>query len=146
MHLSAVQKNSLAVLTTREPGTVSDESRLIFAVFLVGEPYEGDNRQTGYVASDSKWKIELTPEEARQMLFWNYYVNPNAPLRIVFGSGLHRYLSDEQAAQILRDIAAVRRDPQDKAFAHQFFAHFCTINGIDMDSLPPAHGALVQRV
>lgn len=144
MRLLKVQKNSLAILTTREPNAVSDKSRFVFAVFLVDESYEGDNRDAGYVTTNSQWKIELTPIEAHKILFWNYYANPNAPQKIVFGSGLHRYLSDTQAAQILRDIITVKSIPEEKEFAQQFFQHFCKINGIDANDVPPPNGALVN--
>ena len=93
---------------------------LFFAVFLVDESHEGDNRDAGYVTTNSEWKIELTPTEAHKILFWNYYINQNAPQKIVFGSGLHRYLSDEQAAQILRDIITVKVSPKEKEFAQHF--------------------------
>ena len=132
----------LVVLTTRDPNYNTDECRYIFAVFLVDESYEGDHREAGYVTTRSDWKISLTPQETRKMRFWNYYVNRNAPERIVFGSGLHRYLSDNQAAQILRDIAEVRTDPQDKDFAKRFFEYFCQINGIDSKQVPLPAGAL----
>ena len=145
MRLLKVQKNSLAVLTTREPNAASDESRFVFAVFLVDESYEGDNRDAGYVTTNSEWKIELAPTEAHKILFWNYYINRNAPQKIVFGSGLHRYLSDEQAAQILRDIITVKSIPEEKEFAQQFFQHFCKINGIDANDVPPPNGALVNN-
>ena len=145
MRLLKVQRNSLAVLTSREPNYVSDELRFIFAVFLVDESYEGDYRDAGYVTTTSEWKISLTPQEAHQILFWNYYLNQNAPERIVFGSGLHRYLSDNQAAQILRDIAEVRTEPKDKEFAQRFFEYFCTINGIDMAQVPPPVGVFKQK-
>ena len=71
MRLLKVQKNSLAVLTTREPHADSDESRFVFAVFLVDESHEGDNRDAGYVTTNYEWKIELTPTEANKKLFWN---------------------------------------------------------------------------
>lgn len=145
MRLLEVQRNSLAVLTSREPNSISDESRFIFAVFLVDESYEGDHRDAGYVTTNSEWKISLSPQEAHQILFWNYYLNQNAPERVVFGSGLHRYLSDYQAAQILRDIAEVRATPGDKEFARSFFEHFCTINGIDTEQIPSPAGALAQK-
>ena len=144
MRLMQVQRNSLAVLTTRDPNYNTDESRYVFAVFLVDESYEGDHREAGYVTTRSDWKISLTPQEARKIRFWNYYVNRNAPKKVVFGSGLHRYLSDNQAAQILRDIAEVRTDPQDKDFARRFFEYFCNINGLDSEQVPPPAGALAR--
>ena len=141
MKLLNVKKDRLAVLTTRDPDT-NDRARYIFAVFLIDEYFEGDGKDEGYVQCHSKWHIELKPDEAHQMLFWNYYVNQNAPERIVFGSGLHRYLSDIKAAQILRDIVRVKKDSEGKAFAEEFFAYFSRLAGIDVNSLPEPRGAL----
>lgn len=120
MKLKQVQINSLAVLTTRLPNE-PEENRLIFAVFLVDDTYEGDAREEGYVSTSSRYKIEMTPSEAQKLKFWNYYSCPNAPEVIKFGSGLHRYLSDEQAAQILRDIAALKKRTAQESLAREFF-------------------------
>ncbi len=43
MRLLKVHRNSLAVLTSREPNYATDDSRFVFAVFLVDESYEGDH-------------------------------------------------------------------------------------------------------
>ena len=144
MRMEKVQVNSLAVLTTRLPNS-SEEDRFVFAAFLVDEAYEGDNREAGYVTTNSKWKIELTPEESSKILFWNYYRCPNATDVIRFGSGLHRYLSDVQAAQILRDIAEVKTDIKEKEFAKEFFEEFCDRVGIDADNLSNNDGALCSK-
>lgn len=143
MRLLQVQRNSLAVLTSRDPYS-RDDTRFIFAVFLVDDNYEGDHREAGYVSTASNWKIALSPHEARKVLFWNYYFCPRAPEKIVFGSGLHRYLTDVQAAQILRDIAEIRVDPNARKFARDFFEHFCKVNGIDKGDVPPPNGGLVK--
>ena len=139
--LRNVRKGSLAVMTTRDPD-MADYSRYIFGVFLIDEYFEGDQEECGYVASHSKWRIELKPDESRQILFWNYYVNKNAPEKVVFGSGLFRYLSDIKVAQILRDIARVKKDAAEKLFAEEFLNHFCGLTGIDVESIPEPCGAL----
>ncbi len=141
MKLLKAQANSLAILTTRDPCDLEDK-RFIFAVFLVDEIFEGDAKEAGYVKSNSKWRIELTPHEAHQMLFWNYYVNPNNPQSIAFRTGLHRYISDIQAVHILKDIFTIKEQQNEKEFAKVFLQHYCTINGIDADNLPPPEGAL----
>jgi hypothetical protein len=141
MKLLKVQNNSLCILTTRLPNT-ADDARFIFAVFLVDESYEGDGREEGYVTNHSKWRIELTPDEAQKMLFWNYYVNKNKPDKIVFGSGLHRYLDDIQAAQILRDIVVVKEGKENRKLAEDFFHHFCMVVGLEENDIPPCAGAL----
>lgn len=144
MTLRKVQNNSLAILTTRNPYD-KDDKRFIFAVFLVDENFEGDVRESGYVTTNSKWKMELTPQEAHRLLFWNYYVCENAPEVIKFGSGLHRYISDDQAVQILRDIVKVKEKQSEKDFAQEFLNHYCTVNGIDVNLVPAPNGALIQN-
>ncbi len=142
--LRNVRKGSLAVMTTRDPD-MGDYSRYIFGVFLIDEYFEGDQEECGYVACHSKWRIELKPDEAYQILFWNYYVNKNAPEKIVFGSGLFRYLSDIKAAQILRDIVRVKKDPTEKAFAQEFLEYYCEKTGIELSELPKPSGALKRE-
>lgn len=144
MRLNQVQSNSLAVLTTRLP--YADESeRFIFAAFLVDESYEGDNRDKGYVSTRSEYKIELSVAESKKILFWNYYFNPKQPDLIRMGSGLHRYLDDDQAVQILQDIAIVKSGTQDEELAKRFLSHFCSINSIDANKVPQPKGALLRQ-
>lgn len=135
---------SLAVLTTRLPNE-PEENRIIFAVFLVDDTYEGDTRDEGYVSTTSRYKIEMIPSEARRLRFWNYYSCPNAPDVVKFGSGLHRYLSDKQATQILRDIAALKVGTAQEKLSQEFLAHFCKVNGISIEDVPQNSGALISR-
>lgn len=120
MKLNKVQVNSLAILTTREPYAVEKE-RFVFGVFLVDEAYEGDNREEGYVTTSSKYKLRLTKEEAKKVLFWNYYHNENAPEKAVWGQGLHRYITDEQAASILKDIVVIKKGKKRKNLLKSFW-------------------------
>ena len=82
---------------------------------------------------------------AEKILFWNYYACPNAPEVVKFGSGLHRYLSDMQAAQILKDIVAVKTDKQEKAFAEEFLIEFCNRVGLDVNEISEKEGALIKQ-
>lgn len=143
MVIREAHAGSLAALTTREPGT-PEEARFIFAVFLVDQSYDGDARQAGHVSADPEFRLELTPAEAKTIKFWNYYANPEAPKTIRYGSGLHRYLSSNQAAQILRDVAKVKTGKPDAELARRLFVRFCEINGLHPDKLPMPAGALVK--
>lgn len=140
--LKQVQTNSLAILTTREPNT-AEKQRIIFGVFIIDENYEGDNREEGYVTTHSDWKIALLPDEAHKMLFWKYYANGSSPKKPHWGTGLFRYLSDEQAIQILRDIVAVRKKQSDKDFAQRFLDHYCTVSKLNKANVAPPSGALL---
>lgn len=141
MKLNQVQSNSLCLLTTRDPVS-TEEGRYIFAIFLVDETYEGDGRDEGYVTSESRFKIKLAPSEAKRMLFWNYHANGNNPEIAAWNTGLHRYFSNEEAVQILRDILTLKRGTKDEKLAEEFFIHFCKINGIDPNVISEAKGAL----
>ena len=143
MKLQQVQNNSLCILTTRDPDS-SETDRYIFAIFLVDETYEGDNREEGYVSTRSKFKIKLSPDEAHKMLFWNYHTNDNQSDVAAWSSGLHRYFDDVEAVQILRDVADLKTGTADEALAKEFLSHFITINGADVDSVPTNNGAIVR--
>lgn len=143
MKLSKVQINSLAILTSREP-YAPEKDRFVFGVFLVDEAYEGDNRDEGYVTTSSKYKISLTQKEAKKILFWNYYHNENSPEKVAWGQGLHRYITDIQAASVLYDIWKVKAGTKDEELAKKFLDHFCKINAIKFDDLPVLEGALTR--
>lgn len=134
MKLKQVQINSLCILTTRNPDS-TEKQRYIFAVFLVDDSYDGDNWDEGYVAAHSKFKIKLSTEEAHKLLFWNYYANENHPEKPAWGSGLHRYLNDVKAVQILRDIVNVKKGTKDEALANEFLNHFCQVNLVDISEI-----------
>ena len=144
MTLKQVKPNSLCVLTTRIPNCM-EKDRCIFAVFLVDETYEGDEEEAGYVHTESKYKIKLSPKQAQSILFWNYYANSNNPEKANWGSGLHRYLEDKQAAQILRDVAKVKVGTADEKLALDFYNHFCKVKGIDDSNLGGLSGALKKQ-
>lgn len=135
------QPKSLAILTTRLPDT-PEEERVIFGVFLVDDLDEGDDRAEGFVKSMSKYRLELTPDEAGEIKFWKYHANDKNPEKAAWSQGLYRYTDDVEAAQILRDIAAVKKLASGKQFAEEFFAHFCTIKALDPNSIPAPNGAL----
>ena len=143
LKLNKVQINSLAILTTREPYSPEND-RFVFAVFLVDEAYEGDNREQGYVTTSSKYKLSLTKDEARKILFWNYYYNENAPEKAAWGQGLHRYITDVQAASVLHDIVTLKTGKKDEALAKEFLEHFCRINDINIADIPVLEGALYR--
>ena len=141
MHLNQVQPNSLCILTTRDPYSTEDQ-RYIFAAFLVDDTYGGDDLDEGFVTTRSEFRLQLSPEEAHKMLFWNYHANGKQPETAAWNSGLHRYMTDEQAAQILRDIASLKQNTQDAELARRFFDKFCMLTKIDTNKLKTPQGAL----
>ena len=116
---------------------------MIFGVFLVDESYEGDNQAEGYVTTTSKYKLKLTPDEANKILFWNYHKNSKDEGTARWSSGLYRYISDITSAQILRDIAEVKKNSSDAELAKEFFEYYCKVNNVDINSLPQNNGVLL---
>lgn len=139
--LNKVQNNSLCVLTTVEPNT-SEETRFVFGVFLVDETYEGDDSEEGYVTTNSKYKLKLSPEEAHKILLWNYHKNSNDEDRAFWGSGLYRYMTDIVSAQILKDVANIKKGTADEDLAKEFLEYYCQVNNVDLNTLPEPDGAL----
>lgn len=135
--------NSLAMLTTCAPNTGESE-RCIFAVFLIDELFEGNERDVGYVGAQEKFRIELSPREARETLYWKYHTNANSSKRALWGTGLFRYINDIEAAQLLRDIAVLKRGTADEQLADELFGYFCSLCRIDPEKLPQPSGVLCQ--
>lgn len=144
MRLNNVQPNSLCILTTREPYSTEAE-RIIFAVFLIDDTYSGDNKEEGFVSTQSKFKIMLSPKEAKKMLFWRYHANDNHPEKEAWSSGLHRYLTDSQAVQVLRDIAKLKKNTKDSELASEFLETFCKINAINIEDVGEPSGVLANK-
>jgi len=141
MKLQKVQSNTLAILTTRKPYT-EEEDRFIFAVFLVDDSYQGDNKEEGYVTTNSEYKIKLSNSEAVNLKFWDFYFNPNSPGTLAWGHGLHRYITDQQSVQILEAIVSLKAGTPDENLANRFAEHFCMIKGLERKRLPKPYGAL----
>lgn len=141
VRLTRARRNSLAILTTTKPYDTG-KNRVIFAVFLVDECSEGDDKASGYVKENPDWRIELTKQEADQMLFWNYYAYENSSS--FSWSGIVRYISDDIAVQILRDIVNVIA-PEYKNYAQEFLQYYCEINRINADDIPLPSGALLRK-
>ena len=135
-------ENKYKPMKLKKVKTPPESERFVFGVFLVDEAYEGDNRDEGYVTTTSKYKLCLSREQATKILFWNYYRNENAPDKIVWGQGLHRYVSDVQAACILKDIADIKKGTNEENLANEFLEHFCKINKLDIDKDLICNGAL----
>lgn len=144
MRLAQVQANSLCILTTREPYT-EEEERLIFAVFLVDRAYDGDSLDEGFVSTQSRFKLALSPQEAKKMPFWKYHANKSKVEKAFWGSGLHRYITNTEAVQILSDIAALKKGTEDEALAQEFLDVFCKVVNTSVEEAGRPEGVLMKR-
>lgn len=109
---------------------------------MVDDYFRGNDYEEGHVSAHPKYRIELSPKEAKKMLFWKYHRNDNSSDRMFWGSGLVRYLEDYQAAQILRDVARIKKGTNQERLANEFFHYYCKIHGINVDKIGKPRGAL----
>jgi len=107
----------IAFLTTRLPGSVEDERRIIglFKIDSMERPFET------IVYADERLRIRLPKDVAEQLYFWDYYRNSNTP-EAKWGNGLFRYLSDGLAARILDDVMTALEDSELKRIAAEMRA------------------------
>ncbi len=122
----------LCVLTTMLPG---EKERLIFAAFMIKEIFEGDDYESGQVYADSEYRIELTPDEAHAVRFWDYYQNESISDSKFWGSGLVRYFDDKTAVRMLKGIVEAKTTVAGKKKARELFDRYCQVNRIEQDDV-----------
>lgn len=130
--LKQIQNNSLCVLTTQKQDSNSAE-RQIFGIFIVASSEEGDEFSAGRVEAHSKYRLALTPKEASQMKFWNYYKNNSDKEPYKWGQGLFRYLDDSACIKILKDIIKIKQGTAEEQLAIEILDYYCNINQLKKD-------------
>src|SRR5690625_2279188 len=138
-----LRPNSASLLTVRAADQPETE-RQILGLYMVNETFSGNHNDDGMVPAHPEFRIELSEEEAAQMLFWNYYVNKNHPHRMTWNSGKYRYYDNVWTAQMLKDIIALKTDEEKIEQAKSFLEYFCQMNLLDPDDIPAPEGALKQ--
>lgn len=139
--MNKLDKNALCVLTTCYPQTV-EAMRCIFAAYLVDDSYSEVDRKSGYITTNSKYRLSFSHSEAQKLLFWNYYANNTKPNEAKWCMGEYRYFDNMTAAQILKDAAEIKKGTRDEKLAAEFFEYFCDIKNIDKNFIPESNGAL----
>lgn len=141
--LARLNTQSACLITTRD-SDVEEKERRIRGIYMVRENFLGKMAIDGYIPAHSEYKLRLTDEESKKMLFWTYYINNRFPDKITWNTGRYRYFENVMVAQILKDIINLREDTEDKEFVQSFFDYFCNINFIDGKNLPEPGGTLVE--
>jgi len=98
------------------------------------------------VVANPKYRIQLSLDEAKELKFWNYYFNPLKPEKIFFGSGLHRYVTDTQAAQVLKKICELKVGTAEEELSKEFLDYYCNTKKLDVEELPAPNGALLNSI
>jgi len=109
MHLRNVGEGKIAILTTRFPYDEETDRRIV-GLFKIGEVREEPGKETWLIA-DRQLCIRLPMEEAQELYFWDYYCTKEGA---IWGTGLVRYLTNEQVSRILFDLKETVRDEKAK--------------------------------
>ncbi|MBN6206422.1 hypothetical protein JYK21_08155 [Ralstonia pickettii] len=139
-----LHQNSAVILTKRNEEQ-DEKERIILGIYMVNETFIGKLCDDGLVPAHSEYKIALSEKEAEKMLFWNYYINEKYPHRLTWNTGKYRYFDNIWTAQMLKDIIALKTDPEEKQLAKDFLEHFCKMNLIEIDEIPERAGALIKN-
>lgn len=142
-HLAQIKQNSACLLTARD-AEMPENNRYILGVFMVSENYNATQYTDGYIPAHSKYRLRLSEQESKKMLFWNYYINKRYPHRMTWNTGRHRYFDNKWMAQILKDIVSLKNVPQEQEHIQSFLKYFCHLNRIDLNKLPEPDGALLR--
>ena len=141
--LARIGKNSACLLTAKDPD-VPEKDRCILGVFMVNESFNAKQCTDGYIPAHSKYRLRLSEQESKNMLFWNYYVNKRYPHKMTWNAGRHRYFDNTWMAQILRDIITFKKALQEREHVQRLFEYFCQVNRIKKDELSKPNGALMR--
>lgn len=135
--------NSACLITAREQD-VPESERRILGFFMVEPSFMGSMCEDGLVPAHPEFRVRLSAEESQQMLFWNYYYNERYPNNMTWNSGRHRYFDNIWMAQILKDVLALKKDPEEQKLIRDFLEYFCQMNRINETDLPKPEGALLR--
>lgn len=125
-----LHEGAVCVFTTRLPN-MDEKERFIFGLFIIDKMFNGNAAKAGYVKCNTKYHIELTPDEAKQIKFWNYYRNKNIPEQERWGTGLYRFMSNQGILNMLSDLIAIR-DDSFKQEVIDFMNEFCRLNNLSV--------------
>lgn len=120
----------IALLTTVPKG---EDDRYIFGLFKIAKHFEGNETQEGYVEADPRYRIEFTKEESRQMRFWDFYSNKQSE-KERWGTGLFRYLSNEQVLAVLKKALQVKEGKEDYNAVKELLDMFCKEKSINTEN------------
>ena len=131
---STLHKGAACIFTTRLPNR-AEQDRFVFGLFIVDELFHGDDSKSGYVKCNTEYHIELTPEEAIKIRFWDYYRNKNNPEKELWGTGLYRFISNASIISLLNDLISLRDGEDTQEEVIRFLKEFCRLNQLKIPEI-----------
>ena len=138
-----LHQNSAVVITARTGKLEKD--RRVLGIYMAQEDFIGKLAEDGRVPAHKVYRLQLTEEESEQLYFWNYYKNHKSPEKISWNTGKYRYFENIWAAQILRDIYALKKTEVEKAEVKRFIDYFCKVNQLTFANIPAREGVLTTQ-
>ncbi len=87
--LPRINQNSACLITIRDPD-MQEKDRRIQGMFMVNENFNAKAAKGGCIPAHQEYRLHLSKQESRKMLFWNYYINENYPHKITWKTVRHR--------------------------------------------------------
>jgi hypothetical protein len=132
----------ICLLTTRFPGD-SEEDRKIIGLYRVDKVTNNEGEETKFFA-DNKHKIRLPIDEAKQLFFWDYYtINAKKP---AWGTGLLRYLEDNQTKKILTDLMQTVQSTLHRELIEELLDDFENIDDTQVKGLRASNTPRNKRI
>lgn len=107
----------IAVFTTRFPYEPREDQRRVIGLFIIGELQVDDGMTI--VSADPNFRVRFPMSAARELYFWDYFRNSSGGPK--WGTGLFRYLSDDQVARLIADAQYVIDDANDKVLLESIY-------------------------
>ena len=115
--------NSLCLMTVRPEGG-SEHDRRIVGLFMPPDDFDGAACEDGVIPAHPDYRLKLEPDQ--QPLFWPYITTVTSKQK--WGNTVFKYLPNEVAEQILRDL---RNRLTGQAEIQKFYEYFCTCNHLE---------------
>ena len=124
--------DDLCVLTTRDPFHSAEEDRYIFGAFIIEKVEDGNEFSEGYLYGNPKLAISFNSLETHQLQYYKYK-HWEEGKKLVWGTGLQRILSDEEALNMLNAFVEVKKTPEGKETAKRMKEHFLKYHPVEVD-------------
>ena len=111
--MKSARVGKVALLTTRHPRDDSEEKRIVFGIFKISRIDDSHAGQT-WVTGEPEHAIRVPEAAAQDLLYWNFKKRPRSR-EPKWGTGLFRYISDQEVTNFLHELFPRLQSPRDRA-------------------------------
>ena len=125
-----LHRYSVCLITALDEGE-PEQLRKIAGVFMLKEDPGRKDTDDRPISAHTKYRVRFLAEEAQSLSYWDFFAGEKCPDQMTWTGGKQRYVDNLRIAQILKEAAAIKKDPAEKELAERFFSHFCKTNRVD---------------